>query len=115
MANYSSGSQSNGTQLPPSQGLAYDPDMDVNEVRRLRSKYRDLLSTQAGPYHSADALARVLPETNAQYDYFQLLRPLETRANLANIKVDSLIDDVARTTTMFTGGKHKFVCRRPSS
>lgn len=43
-----SGSRHYGTQSSQSQGLAYDPDMDVNEVRQLRSKYRNLLSTQAG-------------------------------------------------------------------
>lgn len=41
-----SGSRPAGTQS--FENLAYDPDMDVQEVRQIRSEYRGVLSSQAG-------------------------------------------------------------------
>lgn len=40
-------SQTQGHGSSQKSGLIYDPDMDVHEVRQLRSGYRDLLSSQA--------------------------------------------------------------------
>ena len=47
-----------GTQGP---GLVYDPDQNVNDVRNLRSGYRELLSQQVGEsfrslFHSSDLI-----------------------------------------------------------
>ncbi|KAF8322278.1 Nse4-domain-containing protein [Clavulina sp. PMI_390] len=55
-------------------GLAFDPDMDISEVRQIRSEYRDVISTQA-----------------------------DTRANLSNVKVGELISNIQQTNQMFGG------------
>lgn len=76
MADYPSSPRPDGTQSAPSQRLAYDPDMDVNEVRQLRSKYRDLLSTQAGSYRSFARVSSRFDANVAVFNSFGRQRPV---------------------------------------
>lgn len=96
---------SRGTGSPKGAGpegidLAYDPDMDAAETRKIRREYRDVLATQAGMELIVSDV--VLSLSLRASPYLALLK--ETRANLSAYKVSDLITDLGKVDTIFSGG-----------
>ena len=76
------------------EAMAYDPEMDPAETRKIRKQYREVLATQAGKL------------SNGVFFFDLLTLPLpESRANIGTVQVPDLMQDLSQLDSMFSGGK----------